>query len=285
MQFRLVRFVDRFRQPEYTGENRCIPCTIVNVVIAAVLAGIAGFGGGRIVGLEFGGVAGGLVFGLALIAIYLRGYLVPGTPTLTKRYFPDWLLAKFDKGPELASSHERERGDESDDDQPVDPERVLVDGGVLVPCADEDDLCLADGLRERWREYVEEVRSGDRVSQVAEFVELDPETVELDDREGADRIVVKADGQAAAHWESESALIADLAGARLLEAQLIDWSDRPLAARGQIVGGLRAFLETCPSCDGPIEIDNETVESCCRSYEVYAVTCNDCEARLLEIQA
>ena len=28
---------DRLRQPEYTGENRCTPCTVVNVVIASNL--------------------------------------------------------------------------------------------------------------------------------------------------------------------------------------------------------------------------------------------------------
>ncbi len=25
----------RFRQPEHVGENRCVPCTVVNVEIAA----------------------------------------------------------------------------------------------------------------------------------------------------------------------------------------------------------------------------------------------------------
>ena len=32
--------LDTFRQPEYTGDNRCIPCTVVNVAIAAVLAAL-----------------------------------------------------------------------------------------------------------------------------------------------------------------------------------------------------------------------------------------------------
>jgi hypothetical protein len=36
----------------------------------------------------------------SLALVYLRGYLVPGTPAFTKRYFPDWLLAWFDKTPE-----------------------------------------------------------------------------------------------------------------------------------------------------------------------------------------
>lgn len=90
MQSGLSRAFDQIRQPEYTGENRCIPCTTVNVVIAAVLAtGIA----------VFNPLLAIAAFVASLAAIYLRGYLVPGTPALTKQYFPDWLLAKFDKGP------------------------------------------------------------------------------------------------------------------------------------------------------------------------------------------
>ncbi|WP_254864336.1 hypothetical protein [Halovivax gelatinilyticus] len=287
MTYGITRVAARLRQPEYTGDNRCIPCTIVNVVLAGVLASGLGVGAWVAADAGVGGAVSVTVFVPALGAIYFRGYLVPGTPTLTKRYFPDWLLAKYDKGPGLDADGSLSQVEEFDegDPEPVDPEETLVDGGVLVPCAEVDDLCLADGLRERWREHVESVRSGDRTAQVAAFVELDPETVELDDREGQDRIVVTAEAGTVAHWESESALIADLAGARLLDEELSGWTDLPLAARGQIVGGLRAFLETCPSCDGEIEIDNETVESCCRSYEVYAVTCNDCEARLLEISA
>lgn len=286
MSYGIARIVDRVRQPEYTGENRCTPCTIVNVVLATLISG----GIAIVIATQYGPrpAAGSaiafLVFSLG--AIYVRGYLVPGTPTLTKRYFPDWLLAKFDKGPapETADSLEREATDgDATETKPIDPESVLVDGGVLVPCADKDDLCLPDDLRERWREHVETVRSADRTPQVAAFVEQAVDAVELDSSEDADRIVVRADGHVVAHWESESALIADLAGARLLGAELSEWDELTLQARGQVVGGLRAFLETCPSCDGQIEIEGETVESCCRSYEVYAVTCNDCGARLLEI--
>ncbi|GAB3032824.1 hypothetical protein GCM10025298_22210 [Natronobiforma cellulositropha] len=91
MQSGLSRVYERVHQPEYTGENRCIPCTSVNVVIALVVAG----------GIALWNRPIALVaFVLSLAAIYVRGYLVPGTPTLTKRYFPDWLLAKFDKEPE-----------------------------------------------------------------------------------------------------------------------------------------------------------------------------------------
>jgi len=43
--------------------------------------------------------AGAGVFIASVILIHLRGYLVPGTPTLTKRYLPDDVLQLFGKEP------------------------------------------------------------------------------------------------------------------------------------------------------------------------------------------
>jgi hypothetical protein len=76
------------RRPEYTGDNRCLPCTVVNVVLAGLLTAAA-----ALVSLPLG-VA---VATVSLAAIYLRGYLVPGTPELTKRYLPERVLAWFGK--------------------------------------------------------------------------------------------------------------------------------------------------------------------------------------------
>lgn len=96
-----MNLTDKLRRPEYTGENRCLPCTVINLAIAvaaAVLTGVlfAGLGvstAGRV-------VAGGLVLIGSVAAVYLRGYLVPGTPTLTKRYLPRPVLRLFGKAPE-----------------------------------------------------------------------------------------------------------------------------------------------------------------------------------------
>ncbi|WP_290816510.1 hypothetical protein [Halovivax sp.] len=274
--------LERVKQPEYTGENRCIPCTIVNVAIAIVVAAVAAVAAAPLAGPTVAAPVGAAILALSLVAIYLRGYLVPGTPTLTKRYFPDWLLAKFDKLPEQEA--ERLGGSVEEADR-IDPERVLVDGGVVVPCADEDDLCLDERVRERWRERVLSVREDDRLERAAGFLEIDPETAELYEPEDRDHVVLRSESGTAGRWESAAAFVADVAGAEVLAAELPEWSSYSLEARGHLVGGLRAFLEQCPSCDGRISIDGETVESCCRSYEVYAVTCDDCSARLLEVTA
>jgi len=82
---------DRIREPEYTGENRCVPCTVLNVVLAAALTAASA---------AFGPVVAAAVLVASLGSIYYRGYLVPGTPELTKRYLPDRVLRLFGKAPE-----------------------------------------------------------------------------------------------------------------------------------------------------------------------------------------
>ncbi|WP_306054998.1 hypothetical protein [Natronococcus wangiae] len=278
--------IDRLRQPEYTGDNRCIPCTVVNVAIAGALTAAV-----AVVSAPLAPV----VLGPSLAAIYLRGYLVPGTPSLTKRYFPDWLLAKFDKAPEpTGTALENERDEEAAGDvESVDPERFFLEHDVVAPCAGTgdgdaahgdaaDDLCLADEIRTAWRDAIDGLRDGDRKRQVAAFLEVDPETVTVTRTNG--HAIARVDGRLAAQWESDAALVADLAGSRTLGDRLPNWESLALEQRSQLASGLRAFAERCPACDGPVSLDADTVESCCRSYEVYAITCDDCSARVLEVQ-
>jgi len=61
--------------PEHTGENRCLPCTLVNAVGVAVVAGLLSRRR-RSLGL-LASVLGGA-------AIWLRGYVVPGTPRFAR---------------------------------------------------------------------------------------------------------------------------------------------------------------------------------------------------------
>ena len=304
MALELSRTVDRLRQPEYTGENRCIPCTAVNLVIAVVLA--------LVVSVVLLPVTGLIVFAISVAAIYLRGYLVPGTPTLTKRYFPDWLLAKFDKGPAVAQPGPAVEGEdvrrdaegasetaaETDaqaeaDPEPienVDPEQVFLEREILVPCGDsperehadkpEDDLCLTSSIEDEWRAEIRELRDGDRVEQLAAFLETDPEPVTIETEKYA---LARVNGRLAARWESDAAMLADIAAERVLADHLPEWNRYSLQQQSQLANGLRAFIEACPACDGEISLDEETVESCCRSHQVYAITCNECDARILEV--
>jgi len=277
--------VERLRQPEYTGENRCLPCTLVNVAIA--------WSGSLLVGtwLAFvvdAAVAVAVAIGLLLVgllAVWLRGYLVPGTPALTKRYLPERVLSAFGKTPdEELLVHPGERGGEPDPD--LDIEGVLLDVGALEPCRG-DDYCLTDSFREQWHTRMDDLDSGDTdgdgnwAGPLSRLGVVDPDVdAELVDRNRS--VVAVVDGRRVGIWESRPAARADLAAADLLADRLDDWESLASEDRVRLTGGLRVFLETCPNCAGVLTFDTETRESCCTSHEVAAVSCEDCDARLFE---
>lgn len=70
-------FASSIRRPEHTGENRCWPCTVVNVALVG-----AGATALALLASPAVGVAGAVV---GLAAVWLRGYLVPGTPRFAPR--------------------------------------------------------------------------------------------------------------------------------------------------------------------------------------------------------
>ncbi|KDE59091.1 hypothetical protein EL22_24555 [Halostagnicola sp. A56] len=86
-----IDVVEALHQPEYTGDDRCEPCTVLNLIIAALLSSLIARKS------KLGGV---FALGCSIGLIYLRGYLIPGTPTLTKRYLPPEILRWFGKDPE-----------------------------------------------------------------------------------------------------------------------------------------------------------------------------------------
>ena len=290
----------RLRQPEYTGENRCTACTLVNVTIALVL--------GATVATVTVPVGVG-VFVLSLVSIYLRGYLVPGTPRLTKRYFPDWFLRYFEAhgatggyGDQTAGIHAsetsggKETSDRSessdgqvtgtageDDGTEVEPEEVLTAAGVVEPCDSVDDLCLTDEFRTAWHENMARVEDdGAKKHDLAGI--LDVEESELEFEEHDEAFLARLDGRRVGQWESNSALVADLAAARTLGEQYPRWDALAVHSQSRVLSGLRIFIEECPDCGGTVVPKQETVESCCRSIDVVAVACQDCGVRLLEVE-
>ncbi len=268
--------LEQLRQPEYTGENRCLPCTAVNAVIATVLSVAVGAAISTGVTVGVGVVTGLGVFCLCAAAIYFRGYLVPGTPELTKRYFPPWLLALFGKSPQGV-----ENTLETDRDGEFDPERALTTLGALEECPDGDDLCLRDDFRTDWETAVDRVREAD--AERAELLAvLDLDEAEVTYEEFGDAFRARIDDRVAGKWESRAAFLADLGAARVLQRRHPDWDRLGLRERSQLLNGLRLFVDTCPSCGGTPEFGVDTVTSCCSKHEVAAVSCPDCGARLFE---
>ncbi|WP_251343720.1 hypothetical protein [Haloplanus halophilus] len=269
----MFTLVDDLRNPQYTGPNRCVPCTITNVAIAAVGA----LALGALVpplGVAF------LVVGL--LAIYLRGYLVPGTPAFTRRYFPDWLLAVFDKADPAPTG--------------LDVEGTLVAAGVLVDGPEDLELspAFAAAWDERLREMDAERTGGDGangeaaprgdspvdVVALAALTDLDPDALTI--QRYGEAVVATLGAERIGRWESHAAFAADVAAARELDDWVPRWRSFPLAVRSELLGSLRLFLDRCPACDAPVTLEQDVVKSCCRDYDVIAVSCSGCGSRLLE---
>ena len=270
--------LSRLRQPEYTGENRCLPCTVVNTAIAAVLSAAVGMAAVAVTAatVPVGGALGLGTFGLCTASIYLRGYLVPGTPQLTKRYFPPWLLELFGKEQPEGLADRDARPEEE-----FDPERELTAVGALEECADGEDLCLTDSFRVDWETAVDRVEEtgADRTELLA-ILNVDDGEVTYEEFGNAFR--ARVDERMAGKWESRAAFLADLGAARVLQRRHPDWDRLGLRERSRLLNGLRLFIDTCPSCGATPEFGTDTVESCCSTHQVVAVSCTGCGARLFE---
>lgn len=250
----------RVRRPEYTGENRCVPCTVLNVVIGGVTAtglALAALGVGWSGSVAVGG--GLSAFGLSLVAIYLRGYLVPGTPVITRRYLPERVLERFGK-----ASDDRPAIDAIDGEELV---SFLSDADVLTESGDT--AALTGSFRNRALDRVEEsdVDAADvRALLDADAVSaLGPTSFEVD-------------GEGIERWVSPAAVAMDVAMAAELESRIDGWTDLDREERRDVLTGLRLQATRCPSCGNQTGRTVERLDHCCRRPHLAARTeCRDCE--------
>ncbi|ADJ14822.1 hypothetical protein [Halalkalicoccus jeotgali] len=219
------------RRPEYTGQNRCWPCTVAN---GLVLAGCCL----ALVPLSIPLSLFALLAGAG--AIRYRGYLVPYTPQLTARVRQA-----------IASEPARPRAGSLDlkDDEELGRRTVetLLAEGVLVP--DGDRLHLEERFRGAWREEMTRLRArSDEGLLAAITAATDGTDVELLE---ADRPLFVLTGSVGGEaWVSRPVVIAEIAAERALGVCVPDMNrrDRLTAARA-----LRSFLEYCPVCETPTE--------------------------------
>ncbi|MDQ2051758.1 hypothetical protein RBH26_14870 [Natronolimnohabitans sp. A-GB9] len=248
----LIRTVTTsLRQPEYTGEHRCLPCTIVNVGLAAALA----------VGVSLvatGGLGVG-VFLAALAVIYLRGYLVPGTPRLTEQYLPASVLGLFGKAPVGDRSLEAPTAD--------DPWETLVAAGVVD--RNDDEIALTAAFRETLQRAANRRSEPPDADDVAALVGAN--TVES---KGPQSFSI--DGNQLLRWESAAALVADVAAVSVLRERL-DWDVLDGDDRLELLRRIRLLLERCPACGGAVERNDERLDPCCQPPHVSVwTTCREC---------
>jgi hypothetical protein len=250
----------RFTQPAYTGENRCLPCTAVNVTIAAA---------GSLLLALWSPLVGLAAFLASVLIIYVRGYLVPGTPELTKRYLPARIHRLFGThGPTEPTAS-----------GPIDIEAELTAEGIIID--EGDDLALAPSFHAAWDDAIARVGEDSLMDALGAFLETDEPLIIEDDHT---RTMVFANGAPAGNWESQAALIADVAAHQTLISTLPNYLDYDRQTRARMVGAVRMFLEACPTCGGDVEIGEEAVESCCRAFDVVAFSCRDCGVRLAEFE-
>jgi hypothetical protein len=245
------------RDPEHTGENRCLPCTVANTAIAAALAAVVGAGTTPLVGA--------ITFVCCVGVIYLRGYLVPGTPTLTKRYLPEPVLRLFRKDTARGRSLDYTISDGS---------WQGIVGNVITSTEPPQ---LADDFRRRWRRELAASRdsptSGDDVAEVVgkQVTEKGP-------------LSFAVDGERLLRWESDVALDADAAAAPVLRDRIDDWADANTDTRLVVLRRIRLATERCPGCNGVVDRRVERNETCCRRPRVRVWTeCRGCNALLAEV--
>lgn len=247
-------------QPQYTGENRCLPCTIINSVIVAGLTLLVGW-----IWWPLGLAV--LIIGIA--AIWFCGYLVPGTPVLTERYAPSWVLSFFEK----PSINEFTNGTETD--------ALLLGVDIIRPCHDIDDVCLDDAFRVAWVDRMESLHGGAEVTELADSLDLSSDSLTVESFDAA--IVVHGPEGRIGQWESRAALIADLAALHVLPAWVETWDALSTLSQARLLSALRLFVENCPECGAAVALETDTVKSCCRSADVVAAGCTSCGARLIEV--
>lgn len=252
------------KDDRYTGENRCMRCTYVNITLAAVASVVVAGLTGHVSSWSTSFGVGTIAFVSLCVPIYLNGYLVPGTPTFTKRYLPDTILGWFGK----------DRAEE----QEIDFASALMGAGVLIPCESGEDLCLSPAFERKWqRELSRDAPDGQRF---IEGIGASPRDAEFKDRDGPQLHLPET----IVHWPSRAAFAADAAAVSVLQGNAWFTSLEP-RERAATVERLRLFLEECPSCGGRVALDEERIESCCSERQVFAVSCEKCDVRLAELAA
>jgi len=260
----LEQLIESFRDPAYTGDRRCWPCTTLN----AALVGLAAL----LVGRRWRRLGGVLVVGIGGLLIALRGYVVPYTPRFAPQLV-DRLPVDlgYDHAPPAEPSDSLVAADNPD--QLV---GVLIEAGVLTG---KETLHLEDEFAEAWDREMAALRSASDTEVAAAAAAAVP--FDAESTVSGERLLVAGRRDA---WLSRPVAIAEAAGIEALVAVGLDWE---IAASA--VGPLRMFLPVCPDCGG--SVGESTVSNCCGGTKgIYdrpdreVLACGDCEAILYEFQ-
>lgn len=261
----------------YTGENRCWPCTVLNLGLVGILAL---FFRARERSLTSLFVA---VVGVAVI--YLRGYLVPYTPAFAPRLVaaspvPD----EWFHGGSSNSETEREdpaRGESESlaDDVGIDGETVLRElsaAGVIE--VEGEQLFLGPDVDTAWHERMDELAdcSLDALSATLQESLTQVDHAEPYAEDDADWVALGSDHK---QLLPRPVVVAELAAYEVLGETIDDERLRVAGAEA-----FRMFLDSCPVCGSEL-VESSSV-SCCgghlgpRQNPDETLVCPTCEQRL-----
>jgi len=260
--------LDRLRRPEYTGENRCRPCTVVNLTIIAVVGAAVAV---------WSVLAAAVAVAVGLVALAFRGYVVPGTPRFAPRLVEPLPL---DFGHTDTARETDALSDMDGEMEEPDPGAVLeslVAAGVIED--DGEQLFLNEAFREAWLERMATLRTADESELLARVEAASPLDVEAQLHD--DHVLVAGDQDI---WLRRAVAIAETTAVEALE----QW-ELPPEIRAHAAKPLRNFLRTCPVCGGPVR--ESTRKNCCGSSStVYenpeqpVLACEDCETVVIELE-
>jgi len=278
--------LERLRRPEYTGADRCWPCTITNAALLGLFGALAAVVWPPLaVAILAVGAAG----------IWLRGYLVPYTPRVAPALFDRLPVPspKSDPRPEPGSITEA-GGDDAPDGEAV--LEALLEAGIID--ADETSLALDPSFRDAWAEEQRALRDAgeqrssspdsqtrqdaDAESLAAAIEATTPEGISVR-TQGADDSLFLVEGAGGGVTLSRPIAIAEAAAARALEATAPELSP---AVRASAARPLRGFLETCPACGS--DVVETSPRNCCgttnpRDAADRVLACPSCDRRLYTI--
>ncbi|QIQ75668.1 hypothetical protein GL213_03470 [Halogeometricum borinquense] len=252
--------LESIKDPEYTGKNRCTPCTLLNISITITISAVLWFVG-PLIAILFA------VLGAA--RVWQKGYLVPKTPGLTKKYLPTSFLRRFHSGA-IVSDDSTARSGGTMGSPSASFEDLLTEHDVVEPCSDSADLCLTAEAEQLWRDTLSNTNelSSELLRKLYPIVEGE---YQVSNTGGT--VYVTTGDTVIAHWISESAMLADLTGASVLERLLPMWNDIPKDQKGQLLISLRPFVPQCPRSGEAVEVSEKIVESCCSYSRELVLKC------------
>jgi hypothetical protein len=247
------------KRPEFTGSNRCWPCTVLNVALLALVVGV-------LVPFRPIPAAAAAVVGTAVI--WLRGYLVPYTPRFAPKLAARLPGGVFDHSTRADSLEDVRAG--AEDGEAV--LEALVEAGVVT--VDGDRLGLRDSVADAWRARMSALAgSPGALVEAAEQDVAGIDTARVEALDDETYLVVTGESTA---WLPDAVAVAEVGAVQALAD-----TDLPAARRELAAHALCAFLDACPVCGD--DVVEGQADDCCGhtvpdpSYEPPTVlACENC---------